>query len=166
MELGILVHYGLQLLLAKTVSINVVQGFVKEFTPLSEHIFVSSDNRLFTKFHMEVALLLVTEPDAVLARLLLLFGRAVGDHVDLLINFVSFLENVLLCGVEPGFERLEHRNHKSGVLRVIPAVRITIHILRPILALNLFLHPEVDLEHVNEVGKEEATIDVCLDVIR
>ena len=49
---------------------------------------------------MEVALLLVREADAVLARLLFLFGRALRDDVDLFVDLVIFLENVLLGGVE------------------------------------------------------------------
>ena len=114
---------------------------------------------------MEVALLLVRETDAVLARLLFLFGRALRDDVDLFVDLVIFLENVLLGGVESRFQGLEHLDHELRVLCILPTINVGVKV-RPLNSLHvLFLHPEVYLEEVDEIGKEEAPIDVRLNMI-
>ena len=163
-ELWILVHYRLELLLAEAVRIDMVQGFVKELTLLAEHIFVAPNNRLFAQLDMEVALLLLAESDAVLTRLLLLIGGTVGNHVNLLNDLVLLLENVLSLRVEPGFERLQHRNHKCRVLCVFPAISITF-LKSSDLSRWVFHHPKVDLEHVNELGEEKFEVYVFLNVV-
>ena len=114
---------------------------------------------------MEVALLLVAEADAVLARFLLLFGRALRDHVDLLVHLILLLEDVLLRGVESRLQVLEHQDHELRVLRVLPAIDVGVEVgpVRPLPA--LFLHSEVYLEQVDEVSEEEAAVDVSLNVI-
>ena len=99
-EFRVFVHDGLQVLLAKAVSINMMQSLVEELRLVAEEVFVTANDGLLAQLHVEVALLLVTEADAVLARLLFLFGRALRDDVDLFIDLVIFLENVLLGGVE------------------------------------------------------------------
>lgn len=63
---------------------------------MAEEVFVTANDCLLAEFDMEVALLLITEADAVLARLLLLLGGALSDHVNLLIDLILLLEDVLL----------------------------------------------------------------------
>ena len=99
-ELRVFIHNWLQVLLAKAVSINMMQSLVEELRLVAEEVFVTANDGLLAQLHVEVALLLVTEADAVLARLLFLFGRALRDDVDLFIDLIIFLENVLLGGVE------------------------------------------------------------------
>ena len=97
LELRVLVHDRLQVLLPQAVSIDVVQGLVEELGLVAEEVFVTANDGLLAQLDVEVALLLVAETDAVLARLLfLLLVRQLGNHVDLLVNFVVFLEDVLL----------------------------------------------------------------------
>lgn len=95
---------------------------------------------------MEVALLLVAEADAVLARLFLLLLRALRDHIDLLINLILLLEDILLRRVESWLKSLQYLDHKLRVLGVVPVVDIGVKVwsLNP---LHVFLlHPEMYLE--------------------
>ena len=66
-ELRILVHDWLQVLFAKSVSINMVQRFVEELRLVAEEVFVTANDGLLAKLDVEVALLLIAEADAVLA---------------------------------------------------------------------------------------------------
>ena len=114
---------------------------------------------------MEVALLLVREADAVLARLLFLFGRALRDDVDLFVDLVIFLKNVLLSGVKSRLQGLEHLDHELRVLCVLPTIYVGVKV-RPLNSLHvLLLHPEVYLEEVYEVGEKESPINVRLNMI-
>ena len=116
---------------------------------------------------MEVALLLVAEADAVLAGLLLLLGGSLRDDIDLLVDLVVLFKNVLLSGVESGLESHEHLDHELGVLGVRPIVNVRLEVgaIAPWLTM-LFLHPEVYLEQVYEISKEEAPVDVRSNMIR
>ena len=97
LELGVLVHNGLEFLLAQAIRIQMREGLVEEFGLLAEQVLVTANDRLLAQLHMEVSLLLVAETDAVLARFLFLLGRSLRDDIDLLVNLVVLLENVLLC---------------------------------------------------------------------
>ena len=114
---------------------------------------------------MEVALSLVAEADAVLARLLFGLCWLLGDDVDLLVDLIIFLEDVLLRSVETGLKSLQHRDHELRVLCVLPSIDVSLKVLPFPTMHNLLLHPEVHLEQVNEIGEQEALVYVCLDVI-
>ena len=74
-----------------------MQGLVEELRLVAEEVFVTANDRLLAKLHVEVPLLLVTEADAVLARFLLLLARPfLVNNVDLFVDFVVLLEDVLL----------------------------------------------------------------------
>lgn len=164
-EFRVFVHDGLEVLLAKAVSINVMQSLVEELRLVAEEVFVTANDGLLAQLHVEVALLLVREANAVLARLLFLFGRALRDDVDLFVDLVIFLENVLLSGVESRLQGLEHLDHELRVLRVLPTIYVGVKV-RPLNSLHvLLLHPEVYLEEVNEVCEKEASINVRLNMI-
>jgi len=49
----------------------VVQSFIEKLGFVAEKVFVTANNRLFAELYVEVALLLVTEADTVLARFFL-----------------------------------------------------------------------------------------------
>lgn len=166
LELRILIHDRLQVFLPKAVCIDVMQGLVEELGLVAEEVFVTANDGLFTQLDVEVALLLVAETNAVLARLLFLLSRALRDHVDLLVDLVILFEDILLSRVETRLEMLKHCDHELRVLRVLPAVDICVQVgpLRPLPT--LLLHPEVDLKQIDEVGKQEPPIDVRLDMIR
>ena len=165
LELRVPVHDWLQVLFAQAIGINMMQSLVEELRAVAEEVFVTANDGLLTQLHVEVALLLVREADAVLARLLFLFGRALRDDVDLFVDLVIFLENVLLSGVESRLQGLEHLDHELRVLRVLPTIYVGVKVwpLNPLHV--LLLHPEVYLEEVDEVGEEEAAINVRLNMI-
>ena len=114
---------------------------------------------------MEVALSLVAEADAVLARLLFGLCWLLSDDVDLLVNLIVLFEDVLLRSVETGLKSLQHRDHELRVLSVLPSIDVSLEILPLPTMHNLLLHPEVHLEQVNKIGEQEALVNVCLDVI-
>ena len=67
-ELRVLVHDGLEGLLAKTVGIQMSQSLVKELRLSAEQVFVTADDGLLAQLDVEVLRLLVNaEADAVLA---------------------------------------------------------------------------------------------------
>ena len=60
---------------------------------------------------------------------------------------------------------MEHLYHELRVLCILPTINVGVEIW-PLNTLHvLFLHPEVYLKEVDEVGKEEAPIDVRLNMI-
>lgn len=67
LELGVLVHYWLQVLLPKTVRINVMQGLVEVLTLVAKQVLITADDGFLAQLDVEVPLLLVAEADAVLA---------------------------------------------------------------------------------------------------
>ena len=67
MEIWVLVHDWFELVLAKTIGVNMMQCSVEELRLVSEQILVSSDNGLVTEFHVEVLVAGVAEANTVLA---------------------------------------------------------------------------------------------------
>ena len=67
LELGVLVHDRLQLLFANTISIYMMESFVEELALVAKEVFITANDGLLSKFHVEVSLLLVREANAVLA---------------------------------------------------------------------------------------------------
>lgn len=78
-----------------------MQGLVKVLALVAKQVFITTDDGFLAQLDMEVPLLLVAEADAVLARFLLLFGGALRNHVDLLIDLIILLKDVLLSRVKP-----------------------------------------------------------------
>ena len=58
-ELRVFIHDRLQILLAKAVSINMMQSLVEELRLVAEEVFVTANDGLLAQLHVEVALLLV-----------------------------------------------------------------------------------------------------------
>lgn len=153
LELRVPVHDGFQILLAKAIGIDVMQGLVEELRLAVEEVFVTANNRLLAEFDVEVALLLVTEANAVLARLLLLLVGALSYNVNLLIYLVIFLEDVFLGRKETGLQVLEHKDHELRVLRVLPAIVVGVEVGPAIPLPALLLHPKVYMELINEISE-------------
>ena len=107
LEIRILVHDWFELIFAETVGIDVVERSVEELGFVTEKVFIASDDGLVTQFDMEVLLVGVAEPDAVLAILLLGFLEVFRNDIDLLIDFFIFFKYVLLYHVEARFKILK-----------------------------------------------------------
>ena len=89
------------------------------------------------------------------------------NHIDLFIDLIVLLKDVLLRRVESRLKRHKHLNHELRILSVRPVIDVRLEV-RPVASwlTILLLHPEMYLKQVNEVGEEEAPINVSSDVIR
>ena len=126
MEVWVLVHNRLEFILAEAISINVVKRSVEEFGLVAEEVLITTNDSLVTKLHMEVFLVLMAKPNTVLAILLLRLLKVFRDHVDLLVYFLIFFENILLNGVEARLQVLQKSDHELGVLSVLPCVEASL----------------------------------------
>ena len=100
MEIRILVHDWFEFVLAETIGVNVMESSVEEFGLVAEKILVTTDDGFVAKFDVEVLLMGVAEPNAVLSILLLGFLKVFSDDIDLLIHFFIFFEYVLLHSIK------------------------------------------------------------------
>ena len=126
MEVGILIHDWLELVLAETISIDVVKSPVEELGLRSKEVFITTDDGLVAKLHMEVLLLQMAEADAVLAVLLLRLLEVLRDDIDLLVDLLVLLEDVLLYSVESRLQVLKKSDHELRVLCVLPGVETSL----------------------------------------
>ena len=122
LEVRVQVHDWLELVLSEAIGVNVMEGSVEEFGLVAKEVLITSDDGLVTEFDMEVLLVGVAEPNAVLTILFLRFLKVFSDHIDLLIDFFVFFKYVLLHSVEARLQVLQKRNHELGVLGVLPSV--------------------------------------------
>ena len=100
LEVWILVHNRLKLILSEAISIDMVKCSVEEFRLIAEEVFVTTNDSLVAKLHVEIFLVGMTETNAVLAILFLRLREVFRDHIYLLINFFVFFKYVLLDCVE------------------------------------------------------------------
>ena len=78
----------------------MVKCSVEEFRLIAEEVFVTTNDSLVAKLHVEIFLVGMTETNAVLAILFLRLREVFRDHIYLLINFFVFFKYVLLDCVE------------------------------------------------------------------
>ena len=107
LEVRVQVHDWLELVLSEAIGVNVMEGSVEEFGLVAKEVLITSDDGLVTEFDMEVLLVGMAEPDAVLAILLFGFLEVFRDDIDLFVDFFIFFKYVLLHHVEARFEILK-----------------------------------------------------------
>ena len=100
----------------------MVQCLVAKLCPSAKHVFITANNCLVPELDVEVLVLAVGEPDAVLAILLLGDVGAPRDYIDLLIDLILLLKDELFGLVESRLQRLQNLDHEGGVLSVGPLV--------------------------------------------
>ena len=104
----------------------------------------------------------VAEANAVLAILFFWFLQVFGDHINLLVHFFIFLEDVLLHMVKPWLQVLEQLDHELRILGIHPCVELAF--LRPTCWV-LLQKLEVYVEQIQEIVEKEVFVYICLDMI-
>lgn len=164
LELRVFVHDWLQFLLPKAVCVNMVEGLVAEFRSAAKQIFISTNDGLVSELHVEVAEFVIRETHTVFS---ILFGH-VGtprDDIDLLIDFIILLKDKFFWLEESWLQRLQDLNHELRVLSVRPFIEIGVSIVGTIPNGVFSLHFEVNLEHIEEISKEEVLVDVGPNIV-
>lgn len=112
LELGALVQNWLDLYLAKSKPSDLSQCLDKEFTLVAKYILIAANDGPWLQLDMLVLLLVLSETDAVVA----------CHHKDLLVDFLIFKVDDLLCFIRARLKVFEKLNHEGLVDVVLPLI--------------------------------------------